>query len=118
MTASDRDRKDNRKAGAVIGRLFAVIESRRSADPATSYTADLFAKGRDVITRKVGEEATEVVIEGSRGDKKRLVSESADLIYHLLVLWADAGVAPDDVFEELARREGTSGIEEKKSRSR
>ncbi len=118
MTASNRDRKDNRTASAVIERLFAVIESRRGADPAASHTAALFAKGRDVIARKVGEEAMEVVIEGARGERRKLVTESADLIYHLLVLWADAGVAPDDVWEELARREGTSGIEEKKSRGR
>ncbi len=118
MTAGNKDRKDNRKASQVIERLFAVIESRRAADPATSHTADLFAKGRDVIARKVGEEAMEVVIEGARGNRRKLVSESADLMYHLLVLWADAGIEPNDVWEELARRVGTSGIEEKQSRGR
>lgn len=84
--------------------LFAVIESRRGADPDTSYTAKLFERGTAKIAQKVGEEAVETVIEGMRGDQARLVSESADLLYHLCVLWADQGVQPDAVWQELAKR--------------
>ncbi len=100
----------------VLERLFAVIASRRGADADASYTASLFAKGREEIAKKLGEEAVETVIAGAVGDRGATVHESADLLYHLLVLWAEAGIAPDDVWAELARREGTSGIEEKKSR--
>lgn len=102
---------------AVIDRLFAVIESRRQADPATSHTAKLFAKGTRKIAQKAGEEAVELVIEAVRGKRERIVEESADLMYHLLVLWADARVQPQEIWAELARREGISGIAEKASRS-
>jgi phosphoribosyl-ATP pyrophosphohydrolase len=102
--------------GDILARLWQVIESRRGADPDSSYTAKLFARGRPKIAQKLGEEAVEAVIEGVRGDPAALTRESADLLYHLLVLWADAGVTPDDVAAELARREGISGIDEKKSR--
>ncbi|CAK0767033.1 Imidazole glycerol phosphate synthase subunit HisF / Phosphoribosyl-ATP pyrophosphatase [Azospirillaceae bacterium] len=101
---------------AVLERLYQTILSRRNADPATSYTAKLFSRGSRKIAQKVGEEAVETVIEAIRGDRKKLVSESADLLYHLLVLWADAGVAPEDVFALLAEREGISGIAEKAAR--
>ncbi len=90
----------------ILDRLYAVIESRRGADPETSRTARYFDLGREKIAQKVGEEAVETVIEAVRGDRDRLVEESADLLYHLLVLWADAGVTPDDVRAALARREG------------
>jgi phosphoribosyl-ATP pyrophosphohydrolase len=96
--------------------LWQTIEARRGADPATSYTAKLFSRGRAKIAQKLGEEAVEAVIEGVKGDRIALIGESADLLYHLLVLWADAGITPDDIAAELARREGTSGIAEKKSR--
>ena len=102
---------------AVIDRLFAVIESRRQADPATSHTAKLFAKGTRKIAQKAGEEAVELVIEAVRGKRERIVEESADLMYHLLVLWDDARVQPQEIWAELARREGMSGIAEKASRS-
>ena len=102
--------------GDALERLWRVIESRRGADPATSYTAKLFARGTAKIAQKLGEEAVEAVIEGVRGDRAALVGESADLLYHLLVLWAALGVSPEDVAGELARREGTSGIAEKKGR--
>ena len=102
--------------GEVLERLWRVIESRRGADPETSYTARLFARGNAKIAQKFGEEAVEAVIEGVRGDRAALIGESADLVYHLLVLWAAVGVSPADVAGELARREGTSGIAEKKSR--
>ncbi len=102
--------------GEALERLWRVIESRRGADPETSYTAKLFARGNAKIAQKLGEEAVEAVIEGVRGDRAALVGESADLFYHLLVLWAAVGVSPADVAGELARREGTSGIAEKKGR--
>ena len=103
--------------GAALDRLWQVIGSRRGTDPQTSYTARLFARGRAKIAQKLGEEAVEAVIEGVRGDATRLVGESADLLYHLLVLWADAGVSPADVAAELTRREGLSGLAEKRGRA-
>ena len=103
--------------GPTLDRLWQVIQSRRGADPQSSYTARLFARGRAKIAQKLGEEAVEAVIEGVGQNPAALVRESADLIYHLLVLWAAAGVSPADVVAELARREGTSGIEEKRSRA-
>src|SRR6266851_4207603 len=102
--------------GDAVERLWRVIESRRGADPDTSYTAKLFARGTAKIAQKLGEEAVEAVIEGVKGDRVALTGESADLLYHLFVLWAAVGVAPADVATELARREGTSGIAEKKGR--
>jgi phosphoribosyl-ATP pyrophosphohydrolase len=101
---------------AVIDRLFEVIEARRHADPSTSHTAKLFAKGTRKISQKLGEEAVEVVIEAVRGKRERIIEESADLMYHLLVLWADAHVRPSDVWAELVRREGMSGLAEKAGR--
>jgi phosphoribosyl-ATP pyrophosphohydrolase len=101
----------------VLDRLWRVIAARRGGDPLTSYTARLFLRGRAKIAQKLGEEAVEVLIEGVRDDRARLVGESADLLYHLLVLWADAGVAPEDVAAELERREGQSGLDEKRGRA-
>jgi phosphoribosyl-ATP pyrophosphohydrolase len=103
--------------GLALERLWLVVTSRRGADPELSYTARLFARGRAKIAQKLGEEAVETVIEGVRGDRLKLVGESADLLYHLLVLWAEAGVSPGDVGAELARREGTSGLAEKRARA-
>jgi len=100
----------------VLERLFAVIESRRGAGESDFYTAGLLAKGREAIAKKLGEEAVETVIAGAGGDRAATVHESADLLYHLLVLWAGAGIAPAEIWAELARREGTSGIAEKNSR--
>jgi phosphoribosyl-ATP pyrophosphohydrolase len=102
--------------GDALERLWQVIEARRGADPETSYTAKLFARGTAKIAQKFGEEAVEAVIEGVRGDRAALVGESADVLYHLCVLWAACGVAPAYVAAELARREGASGIAEKKAR--
>jgi phosphoribosyl-ATP pyrophosphohydrolase len=99
-----------------LDRLFAMIESRRGGDPGHSYTARLLAEGTPKIARKTGEEAIEVIIAALTGNREQLAAESADLLYHLLVLWADAGIAPDDVWRELARREGVSGLAEKASR--
>jgi len=99
-----------------ISRLAATIEARRGADPATSWTAQLLAKGPEVCARKFGEEAVEAVIEAVRGDRERLTSEAADVVYHLLVMLAARGVTLGDVERELARREGVSGVEEKAGR--
>jgi phosphoribosyl-ATP pyrophosphohydrolase len=100
----------------VLDRLYLVIDSRKGADPDTSYTARLFSRGREQIAKKLGEEAVEALIEGVRGDRPRLVGESADMLYHLLTLWAATNVKPKAVWDELARREGLSGIAEKASR--
>jgi phosphoribosyl-ATP pyrophosphohydrolase len=97
--------------------LLATIIERRSGDPATSYVAKLSAKGRAKMAQKLGEEAVEVVIAAISDDKPGMVSESADLMFHLAVLLADAGLSFDDVRAELERREGVSGIEEKAKRS-
>ena len=108
--------RDDIQPSAVIDRLFEVIEQRRHADPATSHTAKLFAKGTRKIAQKVGEEAVELVIEAVRGKRERIIEESADLMYHLLVLWADAHLRPGEIWDELIRREGISGVAEKAGR--
>lgn len=99
-----------------IDQLEATIHARKGADPATSYTAKLFARGRKKIAQKVGEEAVETVIASCSGDDASIVPEAADLVFHLMVLLADAGLSLDDVRAELARREGLSGLEEKRQR--
>ena len=96
--------------------LFSVIESRKGGDPKVSHTAKLFKKGRGKIAKKTGEEAIEVIVAALHQTPEKVVHESADLLYHLLVLWADMGVTPADVMAELESRAGVSGIEEKKSR--
>ncbi len=100
-----------------LERLFATIESRRSADPESSYTAQLFAGGVGAIAQKVSEEAVEVAVAAHHTSSRHVTEESADLLYHLLVLWAGVGIAPADVWAELARREGTSGLDEKAART-
>ena len=100
----------------VLDRLFEVIESRRSADPERSHTARLLARGTAKIAQKMGEEAIETVIAGVEGERDALAAESADLLYHVLVLWADRGLKPEEVWTELERRRASSGIEEKASR--
>ena len=97
--------------------LDALIRSRKGSDPASSYTAQLFSDGRARIAKKVGEEATETVIAAMGSDKTALTAEAADLVYHLLVLLADAGLGLQDVRTELARRIGTSGLTEKANRN-
>jgi phosphoribosyl-ATP pyrophosphohydrolase len=96
--------------------LYAMISSRKGGDAETSYTARLFHKGRIKIAQKVGEEAVETALAAAQNDAQGVISESADLLYHLLVLWAEMGIAPAQVMATLAMREGTSGIEEKKNR--
>ncbi|MFA5968606.1 MAG: phosphoribosyl-ATP diphosphatase [Sphingomonas sp.] len=104
-------------ADDILTTLEATIRARRSADPASSYVAKLFARGRAKIAQKVGEEATETVIAAVTDDKAGLTGEAADLIFHLLILLADTGLSLDDVRAELARREGLSGIAEKAART-
>lgn len=99
-----------------LDRLTQTIAERRGADPATSYVARLFSKGRPKIAQKVGEEAVEAVIAAMAGDGPGLVSECADLLFHLAVLLAEQGLTLDDVLAELDRREGVSGIAEKAGR--
>lgn len=100
----------------VLDALYEIICARREADPEHSYTAKLLAKGEAKIAQKVGEEAVETVIEALRDDREALAAESADLLYHLLVLWAAKGVAPQEVWEKLLQRKGTSGLTEKLAR--
>ena len=101
---------------SILRRLGEVLAARRQADPASSYVAGLFAKGEDAILKKVAEEAAETVLAAKGGDKLHVVRETADLWFHTLVLLAWHGLKPEDVLAELRRREGISGIEEKKSR--
>jgi phosphoribosyl-ATP pyrophosphohydrolase len=100
-----------------LDRLEAVIRERRGGDPAVSYVARLTAAGRGRIAQKLGEEATETIVAALQDDTAALVGEAADLVFHLIVLLADAGLGLDDVRAELERREGVSGIEEKASRN-
>ena len=100
----------------ILGRLEASIAERRGASPDSSYVASLFAKGREKIAQKVGEEATETVIAALSGKPADLTAEAADLLFHLMILLADGGLSIDDVLRELQRREGVSGLEEKASR--
>jgi phosphoribosyl-ATP pyrophosphohydrolase len=103
-------------SAAVLDRLFAVVESRRGTDPDLSHSARLMARGTAKVAQKFGEEAVECLIEAVRGDRAGLIGESADVLYHLLILWADAGIRAEEVWAELQRREGISGIAEKASR--
>ena len=103
-------------SGAVLDRLHKVILSRRSADPAVSHSARLLSRGTAKVAQKFGEEAVECLIEAVSGAHDALIAESADVLYHLLVLWVSAGVRAEEVWAELMRREGISGIAEKASR--
>lgn len=100
-------------AEAVLTRLAAVIESRKGADPGSSYVARLLARAPDSVLKKIGEEATETVMAAKDGERERIVAETADLWFHCLVMLAHYGLSPNDVLAELARREGLSGLEEK-----
>ena len=101
----------------VLHRLSETLASRRNDDPDTSYTAKLFAKGPDSILKTIGEESAELLMAAKDGKRLNIVYESADLLYHVLVLLAFYGIGAEDVLKELQRREGTSGIDEKKSRT-
>ena len=108
-----------RGSGAeVLDRIWSVVMHRRDADPAVSHSARLLARGRPKVAQKFGEEAVECLIEAVAGNRDALIAESADVLYHLIVLWVDAGVEPQDIWNELKRREGVSGVSEKASRVR
>jgi len=119
LTAPDNNgasQADRVADGRILDHLNAVVRDRQGGDPATSYTAKLFARGSGKIAQKLGEEASEVIVAALSEGPDAVVNESADLLYHLSVLWADQGVAPDRVWAELARRFGTSGLDEKAAR--
>ena len=103
--------------GEVLDRLWAVVMERRTADPERSHSAPLLSRGLPKVAQKFGEEAVECLIEAVNGDKTALVAESADVLYHLLVMWVAAGIEPADVWAELRRREGVSGVTEKAMRA-
>jgi phosphoribosyl-ATP pyrophosphohydrolase len=101
---------------SILKRLSQTIESRKGADPSSSYVAQLLARGNDAILKKIGEEAAETLLAAKDGDKLHIVRETADLWFHTLVMLSFHGLGPDDVLAELRRREGISGIDEKASR--
>jgi len=101
----------------ILQRLTETLEARKQAAPDSSYVAKLFSKGEDAILKKIGEEATEVILASKEGDKAHIVYETADLWFHSMVLLAQHGLSASDVLGELARREGVSGIAEKQSRT-
>lgn len=100
----------------VLDRLAQLLEARKDADPQSSYVAKLYAKGMDGILKKIGEEAAETIIAAKDGDAQKIVYETADLWFHCMVMLAQAGLRPQDVLDELARREGLSGLAEKAAR--
>ena len=107
----------NEKVGQTLVELTKVLEERRGADPKSSYVASLYHKGTDSILKKIGEEATEVVIAAKDGDKEQIIYETADLWFHSLVLLAEQDLSAADILVELERRFGLSGIDEKNSRT-
>lgn len=110
--------QDPAATAEVLDRLWQVVMERRTADPSVSHSARLLARGTGKVAQKFGEEAVECVIEAVQGNKAALIGESADVLYHLLVVWVASGVSPAEVWAELHRREGMSGIAEKASRAR
>jgi phosphoribosyl-ATP pyrophosphohydrolase len=102
-----RARRKSKGGDHAIDRLYRAIDRRKGADPDSSATARLFSRGSQQIAKKLGEEAVEVVIEALRGNKKKLVLESADMLFHMLALWSASGVRPKVVWAELARREAS-----------
>lgn len=100
----------------ILDRLEATLLSRKGASPETSYTAKLFAKGPNSILKKIGEEGAELIMASKDGDRGEIVYEAADVLYHMMVLLTHHDISVQEVLQELARREGTSGIEEKNSR--
>ncbi|MBN8452736.1 phosphoribosyl-ATP diphosphatase [Accumulibacter sp.] len=100
----------------MLHRISETLLERRRADPETSYTAQLMSKGPDSILKKIGEECAELIMAGKEGNRLHVVWESADVLYHIMVLLAFHGLTIEDVLQEMRRREGISGIDEKKSR--
>jgi phosphoribosyl-ATP pyrophosphohydrolase len=107
---------DGPRDGAMLDGLYRTIASRHTADPKSSYTAELLRAGPLRAAKKLGEEAVETILAAAAGKREEVIGESADLLYHLLVLWAATGVTPLEVWTELARREGVSGLAEKAAR--
>jgi phosphoribosyl-ATP pyrophosphohydrolase len=106
------------RIGQALDALYATLESRKSADPGSSYAASLYAKGLDAILKKLGEESAETLIAAKNGTRPELVYEMVDLIYHLFVLMAHQGITPAELAAELERRSGRSGLEEKAARGK
>ncbi len=102
---------------AVLDALYETVSMRKTADPDGSYTAKLYAKGTEKIAQKLGEEAVELALAAVQEKHEDIVSESADLLYHLSVLWANADIDPEEIYAKLAEREGISGLTEKASRT-
>jgi len=100
----------------ILQQLTQVLEERKQADAESSYVAKLYSKGTDAVLKKIGEEATETVMAAKDGDKQKIIYETADLWFHCMVMLAQHGLQADDVLQELARRFGVSGIEEKAGR--
>ncbi len=101
-----------------LDELANTLESRRGADPSTSYVAKLLNAGPDAVLKKIGEEATETILAAKNGDKQHLIRETADLWFHSMIMLVQAGLRPADVIDELKRREGTSGLAEKAARAK
>lgn len=107
------------ESAAILDRLWETVDARRaSGDVSRSHSARLLSRGRAKVAQKLGEEAVECVIEAALGRRDATVLESADLLYHLIVVWVDAGIRPAEVWQELARRQGISGLAEKAARPR
>jgi phosphoribosyl-ATP pyrophosphohydrolase len=105
-------------SAAVLDRLWSVVMSRRDADPAVSHSARLLLRGTAKVAQKFGVESVVCLIEAVAGNRDAVVAESADVLYHLIVLWVASGIRPDEVWDELKRREGISGVAEKAARAR
>ena len=105
-------------AANVLDRLWSVVMSRRTADPAVSHSARLLSRGTAKVAQKFGEESVECLIEAVAGNRDAVVAESADVLYHLIVLWVARGIRPQEVWDELKRREGISGIAERAARAK
>ena len=117
LRCAEKSGRDLSQVNDILDRLAATLEARKQASPESSYVAKLYAKGTDAILKKIGEEATETVMAGKEGAAEKIIYEVADLWFHTLVLLAHTGLKPQDVLDELARREGLSGLEEKARRS-
>ena len=118
VNGAEMQPEEHEPGAGVLDRLFAVVTTRRTADPAFSHSARLLSRGIAKVAQKFGEEAVECLIEAVAGQRKAVIAESADVLYHLIVLWVASGVDPDEVWAELKRREGVSGIAEKAARAR
>lgn len=105
------------QGSGILDALYETVSARKSADPDSSYTAKLYARGTEKIAQKLGEEAVELALAAVQEKRGETISESADLLYHLTVLWANAGIDPEEIYAKLAERDGISGLAEKASRT-